>query len=80
MQRKIIQTSTYLQALRKDNAMSISSSLVIYVSWVVLFKVMFFDITCNGCVWVWERVLNKLWAIDCLMLNDWDFFIAVSSL
>ncbi|ULP72733.1 hypothetical protein BDGGKGIB_02379 [Nodularia sphaerocarpa UHCC 0038] len=80
MQRQIIQTSTYLQALRKDNAMSISSSLVIYVSCVVLFKVMFFCITCSGCVWVWERVLNKLLAIDCLMLTNLGFLIAASPL
>ncbi|AHJ27791.1 hypothetical protein NSP_14560 [Nodularia spumigena CCY9414] len=40
----------------------------------------FFDITCNGCVWVWVRVLNKLLAIDCLMLNDLDFLIAASPL
>ena len=60
--------------------MSISSSLVIYVSWLVLFKVIFFDITCSGCVWVWVRVLNKLLAIDCLMLKDLDFLIAASPL
>ncbi len=80
MQRHIIQARTYLQALRKDNAMSISSSLVIYVFCVVLFKVIFFDITCNGCVWVWVRVLNKVLAIDCLMLNDLGFLIAASLL
>ncbi len=60
--------------------MSISSSVAIYVSWVVLFKVIFFDITCNGCMWVWVRVLNTVLAIDCLMLNDFNFLIAVSPL
>ncbi len=60
--------------------MSISSSLVIYFCCLGWLRMKFFVITCSGCVWVWERLLNKLLANDCLMLTDLGFLITASPL